>query len=455
MTTETPPEGTNVHLIYLTFWDKTAIIAGACGFLLLVTICMVCFLCPDCLCYGVCCDRDEDDGEKKKPLKKTKSGSQRSTSSKGSYGSTESDYFYSAPPPSGVKGSGSNLYKPMEKVKEDYHNGSDWSSDAGSAKEVIKLDKMRKSSLIIHHGLQNGEVNDVNGTLLETGRIEFALTYFLSDEKLCIHVKEVRDVKMTSGNSLVSPYVRIRIYRTPKQFFTFRENVDKHSVMHNLEKEFKTKMHRPADVLAYKETFEVSVDLDSVKTMTIRFLLSDMDKLTRHVTLGETSLALKKTQIWSTGEVAFSEVFRSPVGEDVGTLIIGLIYLPTSEKLYLSVEAVKGLVVMDKVKGSTDACVKAFLMHEGKQLKRVKTTVRASDLNPIFNESFSFDVPVAEVDKVYFSLVVCHYDAEKKSSKVIGRVYIGMHFDISAREHWTAMVNNPRKKVVTSYKITN
>lgn len=103
----------------------------------------------------------------------------------------------------------------------------------------------------------------------------------------------------------------------------------------------------------------------------------------------------------------------------------------------------------------SDACVKIYLMYEGKQLKRVKTTVRASDLNPVFNESFSFDVPNAEVEKVYFSLAVCHYDAENKSSTIIGRVYIGMKFDASAREHWSSMVQNPRKKIVSSYKITN
>ena len=94
-------------------------------------------------------------------------------------------------------------------------------------------------------------------------------------------------------------------------------------------------------------------------------------------------------------------------------------------------------------------------MYDGKQLKRVKTTVRAVSLNPVFNESFSFDVPQNELDKVYFSMVVCHYEKETKHTKLIGRVYLGSNFDVTAREHWLSMMDNPRKKIVCSYKILN
>lgn len=93
-------------------------------------------------------------------------------------------------------------------------------------------------------------------------------------------------------------------------------------------------------------------------------------------------------------------------------------------------------------------------MYDGKQLKRVKTTVHPSNLNPAFNETFSFDVPQNAVEKVYFSLAVCHFYEEKKA-KMIGRVYLGLNFGQDAREQWTSMLQNPRKKIVQSYKITN
>lgn len=454
-TSDVPPNGTNIEVISLTFWNKVAIAGGALGFLLLLSICMVCFLCPECFCYSVCFgDEDDTDVKKKKESKKKKFGSQKSTSSKGSYGSTESDYFYSAPPPDSTD-SGPIKWKPLDIIKERDMGTSDWSSDTGSSQEVIKLEQIKRKSLVIHNGLLNGEhLNDEQGKI-ESGHIDFTLGYSVSEEKLSIKINEVKDVKLTDGKSLVSPYLKIRLYKTPKQFFTFRDQSDKASAINNLEKEFKTKMHRPSDVLTYKETFELTVDLETLKTFTIRLLLCDMDKLSRHVILGETSVVLKKTELWTVRDLKFSEKFQTPVEEYLGTISVGLSYLPTSEKLYLTVESIKGLKVMDKKTASTDACVKVYLMYEGKQLKRVKTTVRASDLNPVFNESFSFDVPNTEVEKVYFSLAVCHYDAENKSSKIIGRVYLGMKFGNSALEHWTSMVQNPRKKIVTSYKITN
>jgi len=101
----------------------------------------------------------------------------------------------------------------------------------------------------------------------------------------------------------------------------------------------------------------------------------------------------------------------------------------------------------------SDSCVKIYLMYEGKQQKRVKTTVRANDTNPVFNENFSFDVPQNCVEKVYFSLVICHYNGEHKGTKIMGRVYIGANFGRDAQELWQSMLSNPRKKLVKTFAI--
>lgn len=94
-------------------------------------------------------------------------------------------------------------------------------------------------------------------------------------------------------------------------------------------------------------------------------------------------------------------------------------------------------------------------MYDGKQLKRVKTTVRSGTLNPVFNETFSFDIPQSEIEKVYFSLAVCHYNAERKRTKMIGRVYMGLNFDLDAVDQWNSMMQNPRKKIVKTHNIIN
>ncbi len=44
-----------------------------------------------------------------------------------------------------------------------------------------------------------------------------------------------------------------------------------------------------------------------------------------------------------------------------------------------------------------DPFVKVVLQHNGKRLKKKKTTVKQNTLNPYFNESFSFEIPFAQI----------------------------------------------------------
>jgi len=44
-----------------------------------------------------------------------------------------------------------------------------------------------------------------------------------------------------------------------------------------------------------------------------------------------------------------------------------------------------------------DPFVKVVLQHNGKRIKKKKTTVKQNTLNPYFNESFSFEIPFAQI----------------------------------------------------------
>lgn len=155
---------------------------------------------------------------------------------------------------------------------------------------------------------------------IQGGQIDFTLSYSVSDEKLSVRIIEVKGILLEGEATLMTPYVKVRLYRTPKQFFTFRDPSEKSHGIVNLEKEFKTKMQRHSTILSYKENFEVNVDLESLKCFTIRLLLCDMDKYSRHVILGETSVMLKKTKLWTVRELMFSERLQEPI--EVSTVIV-------------------------------------------------------------------------------------------------------------------------------------
>ena len=162
--------------------------------------------------------------------------------------------------------------------------------------------------------MPNGHTDDDSDGEIQSGTLEFFLNYSAVDSSLAISVQEVRDLKLGSGSELVSPYINVRLYRSPKHFFGFGGgNPNKEQVINNLDKEMKTKMQRPNGTLVYKEKFNIAIPPDALKYYTIRFLLCDMNKLSRHVVLGETSLMLKKIEVPIDEELKFSQELHPPI----------------------------------------------------------------------------------------------------------------------------------------------
>ena len=58
----------------------------------------------------------------------------------------------------------------------------------------------------------------------------------------------------------------------------------------------------------------------------------------------------------------------------------------------------------------SDPFVKASLICQGKRIKKKKTTVKRSTLNPIYNEAMVFDVPQENVEDVDLIIIVVDYD---------------------------------------------
>ena len=71
----------------------------------------------------------------------------------------------------------------------------------------------------------------------------------------------------------------------------------------------------------------------------------------------------------------------------------------------------KNLKKMD-VGGLSDPYVKISLMQNGKRIKKKKTTIKKNTLNPYYNESFSFEVPFEQIQKVTLIITVLDYDKE-------------------------------------------
>ena len=72
------------------------------------------------------------------------------------------------------------------------------------------------------------------------------------------------------------------------------------------------------------------------------------------------------------------------------------------------------------VGGLSDPYVKISLMQNGKRLKKKKTTIKKNTLNPYYNESFSFEVPFEQIQKVTLIITVLDYDKEFGLNPICG-----------------------------------
>ena len=69
--------------------------------------------------------------------------------------------------------------------------------------------------------------------------------------------------------------------------------------------------------------------------------------------------------------------------------------------------------------------------------------VKKNTLNPYYNESFSFEVPFEQIQKVTVVITVLDYD-QVGSNDPIGKVVVGCGASGQELKHWSDMLSAPR-----------
>jgi len=131
--------------------------------------------------------------------------------------------------------------------------------------------------------------------------------------------------------------------------------------------------------------------------------------------------------------------------EKLGDICFSLRYVPTSGKLTVCILEAKNLKKMD-LGGLSDPYVKISLMSNGKRIKKKKTSVKKCTLNPYFNESFQFEVPFEQINKVSIRILVVDYD-RIGACDPIGKVEVGPSCQGNELRHWMDMLASPRRPI--------
>ena len=86
------------------------------------------------------------------------------------------------------------------------------------------------------------------------------------------------------------------------------------------------------------------------------------------------------------------------------------------------------------------------MCHEGKKAEKKKTTIKERTLNPVFNESFIFNVPYEKIRQTSLWISVMDYDRMGRN-ELIGQVVLGSKSGPMEVKHWSEMFSKSRTPV--------
>lgn len=110
-------------------------------------------------------------------------------------------------------------------------------------------------------------------------------------------------------------------------------------------------------------------------------------------------------------------------------------------------------------------------MHGKQRIAKKKTHVKKRTLNPVYNESFVFDLPadliakaeaaskatgteITPLHSLTLELQLLDYDRVTRN-EVIGRLILSISSEDSiARKHWLEIANSPRKQIAEWHRLT-
>ncbi|XP_066601438.1 synaptotagmin 1-like isoform X1 [Prorops nasuta] len=265
---------------------------------------------------------------------------------------------------------------------------------------------------------------------VKLGKLQYKLEYDFNSNSLAVTVIKAEELPALDMGGTSDPYVKVYLLPDKK-------------------KKFETKVHRKTLNPEFNETFTFKgVPYADAMNKTLVFAIFDFDRFSKHDQIGEVKVPLCQVDLAQTiDEWRELQSVEGEGGQDnkLGDICFSLRYVPTAGKLTVVILEAKNLKKMD-VGGLSDPYVKIALMQNGKRLKKKKTSIKKCTLNPYYNESFTFEVPFEQIQKVQLVVTVVDYD-RIGTSEPIGKVLLGCNASGTELRHWSDMLASPRRPI--------
>ncbi|XP_022047595.2 synaptotagmin-1-like isoform X1 [Acanthochromis polyacanthus] len=306
--------------------------------------------------------------------------------------------------------------KDKKKEKEKSKGGFDTEMDGGY-NEPLKDQPNKETDLSDNEPKEDEKL----------GRLHFTLDYNFTDNTLVVGILQAAELPAMDVGGSSDPYVKLYLLPDKK-------------------KKFETKVHRKTLEPNFNETFTFKVAYTELGGKTLVMTVYDFDRFSKHDAIGAVKIPMSSVDFsQSMQEWRDLQKAEKEESERLGDICLSLRYVPTAGKLTVVILEAKNLKKMD-VGGLSDPYVKIHLMQNGKRLKKKKTTIKKNTLNPYYNESFSFEVPCEQIEKVQVAVTVLDYDKIGKND-AIGKVLLGGNSTGTEQRHWSDMLANPRRPI--------
>lgn len=278
--------------------------------------------------------------------------------------------------------------------------------------------------------MEDNEDAESTKSEVKLGKLQYSMDYDFQKGELTVNVIQAADLPGMDMSGTSDPYVKVYL-------------------MPDKKKKFETKVHRKTLNPVFNESFTFkNVPYADITGKTLVFAIYDFDRFSKHDQIGQVQVAMNSIDLGSV-----IEEWRDLTSPDndaekenkLGDICFSLRYVPTAGKLTVVILEAKNLKKMD-VGGLSDPYVKISLMLNGKRIKKKKTTIKKCTLNPYYNESFAFEVPFEQIQKVSLYITVVDYD-RIGTSEPIGRTFLGCNSTGTELRHWSDMLANPRRPI--------
>ncbi|XP_013393522.1 synaptotagmin-4-like isoform X2 [Lingula anatina] len=270
------------------------------------------------------------------------------------------------------------------------------------------------------------------------GTLHFTVQYDQKKMSLVVTILRACDLPAKDpANVTADPYIKLQLLPDKR-----------HKV--------KTRVLRKTLNPTYDEIFTFyGISVNQLQSITFHFVVVSFDRFSRDEIIGEVVYPLADVELGHKEKTICKEIVprqQKIVTQGRGELLVSLCYQPVANRLTVVILKARDLPKMD-VTGLSDPYVKIYLLYDGQRVAKKKTHVKKRTVNPVFNESFVFDVPSNEgLENIGLELLLLDYDRVTKN-EVIGRLDLGVHTKGNELCHWSEVVNCPRKQIAQWHKL--